>query len=142
RRTALHRAVSSLIKFQPDIMRRGEPFVMALVGSTGVGKTTTVAKLAAHVALYKHRRVELVTLDTYRIAAVEQLKTYSEIIGAGCHVVRSVLELDAVLQRLPAEATVLIDTTGRNPHDLADQYEVSDYLRQKLTIRKCLAIQA
>jgi flagellar biosynthesis protein FlhF len=139
---AVLQTVSSLIKFQPDALQSDEATILAMVGATGVGKTTTAAKLAARVALYEHRRVELVTLDIYRIAAVEQLKTYAEIIGAGCHVVRSVFELDAVLRRLPSEATVLIDTTGRNPHDLADQYELSDYLRQRSEIRKCLVVQA
>lgn len=141
-RTALLRVISSLIRFQADPLKGAEAATMAVIGATGVGKTTTVAKLAARMALYEQRRVELVTLDTYRIAAVEQLKTYAEIIGAGCHVVRSVLELDAVLRRMPADATVLIDTTGRNPHDLADQYELSDYLLQRKNIRKCLAVQA
>lgn len=140
-KAALKQAVASSIKFQPDVLQN-EGAVLAVIGATGVGKTTTVAKLAARVALYEHRRVELVTLDTYRIAAVEQLKTYAEIIGAGCHVVRSVFELDAVLRRLPSDATVLIDTTGRSPHDLADQYELSDYLQHRPEIRKCLAIQA
>jgi len=140
-KAALKQAVASVIKFQPDVLQN-EGAVLAVIGATGVGKTTTVAKLAARVALYEHRRVELVTLDTYRIAAVEQLKTYAEIIGAGCHVVRSVFELDAVLRRLPSDATVLIDTTGRSPHDLADQYELSDYLQHRPEIRKCLAIQA
>ena len=139
---ALFQAVSSTIRFEPDPLQRQEANILAIVGATGVGKTTTVAKLAARVALYEHRPVELVTLDTYRIAAVEQLKTYAEIIGAGCHVVRSVFELDAVLRRLPSDATVLIDTTGRNPHDLADQFELSDYLRQRSEIRKCLVVQA
>ncbi len=139
---ALNRAVGSMVKFTPDPLKTEKGATLAIIGATGVGKTTTVAKLAAHVALYEHRRVEMVTLDTYRIAAVEQLKTYAEIIGAGCHVVRSVFELDAVLHRLPIEATVLIDTTGRSPHDLADQYEVSEYLRQRPEIRKCLALQA
>lgn len=141
-RATLLRALSTNIKFEPDALQRDKPVVMAVIGPTGVGKTTTVAKLAARVSLHEHRRVELVTLDTYRIAAVEQLKTYAEIIGAGCHIVRSVLELDAVLRRLPVDATVLIDTTGRSPHDLADQYELSDYLRQHREIRKCLAAQA
>jgi flagellar biosynthesis protein FlhF len=113
-----------------------------MIGATGVGKTTTLAKLAASLSLIEHRRVELVTVDTYRIAAVEQLRTYAEIIGAGCHVVRSVYELDEVLRRLSPDATVLIDTTGRNPHDLADQHELSGYLHQHAEIRKCLAIQA
>lgn len=140
-RATLLRALSINLKFEEIAFAR-DPIVMAMIGPTGVGKTTTVAKLAARISLHEHRRVELVTLDTYRIAAVEQLKTYAEIIGAGCHVVRTVIELDAVLARLPAEATVLIDTTGRSPHDLADQFELSDYLRGRLSIRKCLAVQA
>jgi flagellar biosynthesis protein FlhF len=140
-RATLLRALSVNLKFEEIALGR-EPIVMAMIGPTGVGKTTTIAKLAARTSLHEHRRVELVTLDTYRIAAVEQLKTYAEIIGAGCHVVRTVLELDAVLTKLPADATVLIDTTGRSPHDLADQFELSDYLSSRLSIRKCLAIQA
>lgn len=115
---------------------------VAVIGATGVGKTTTIAKLAAKATLDDGKRVELVTLDTYRIAAVEQLKTYAEIIGAGCHVVRSVEHLDRVLEKIGDEATVLIDTTGRSPYDLSDQFEVSDYLRLNNNIHKCLAVQA
>jgi flagellar biosynthesis protein FlhF len=114
----------------------------AFIGPTGVGKTTTIAKLAARVALRARRRVEMITLDTYRIAAVEQLKTYAEIIGAGCHVARSVVELDALTQRLAGEATVLIDTTGRSPHDLADQLDLADYLRGNESLLKCLVLPA
>lgn len=140
--TALLKSLASFVKFETNPLQDGKPSILAVVGATGVGKTTTVAKLAARTALHERRRVELVTLDTYRIAAVEQLKTYAEIIGAGCSVVRSVLELDAVLRRFPADATVLIDTTGKNPHDLADQYELAEYLRASDEIRKCLTIQA
>lgn len=140
--TALLRSLPSLVKFAENPLQQNKPATMAIIGSTGVGKTTTIAKLAARVALHERRRVELVTLDTYRIAAVEQLKTYAEIIGAGCTVVRSVFELDAVLRRFPEDATVLIDTTGKNPHDLADQYELADYLRERKEIHKCLALQA
>lgn len=138
---ALQTVSPALVKFEEDPLRQTDPAILAIIGSTGVGKTTTIAKLAARVALRERRRVELVTLDTYRIAAVEQLKTYAEIIGAGCHVVRSVLELDATLRKMPADASVLIDTTGRNPHDLADQFELADYLQRRSDIRKCLAIQ-
>lgn len=140
--TALLKALASFVKFESNPLQEGKPSILAVVGATGVGKTTTVAKLAARIALHEKRRVELVTLDTYRIAAVEQLKTYAEIIGAGCSVVRSVFELDAVLRRFPSDATVLIDTTGKNPHDLADQYELAEYLRASDEIRKCLTIQA
>ena len=97
---------SSRIKFSSDPLKQETPAMLALIGSTGVGKTTTVAKLAARVALHECRPVDLVTLDTYRIAAVEQLKTYAEIIGARCHVIRSVFELDAVLKRVPKDSTV------------------------------------
>jgi flagellar biosynthesis protein FlhF len=139
---SLRKAILSLINFGEDPLKGEESAVLAFIGATGVGKTTTIAKLAARIALEERRRVELVTLDTYRIAAVEQLKTYAEIIGVGCHVVRSVLELDVLVRRFPADATVLIDTTGRNPHDLADQHELSDYLKRHTEIRKCLAVQA
>lgn len=116
--------------------------VVALIGPTGVGKTTTIAKLAARCALRERRRVELITLDTYRIAAVEQLRVYAEIIGAGFHVPRSVLELDALIRRYSGEATILIDTTGRSARDLADQMELADYLRGNEQISKSLLIQA
>jgi len=140
--TVLLNTLSSKIVFEEDPLKLAKPAILALIGSTGVGKTTTIAKLAARVALHENKRVELVTLDTYRIAAVAQLQTYADIIGAGCHVVRSVLELDAVLRRMPEDATILIDTIGKNPHDLADQYEISDYLQSRRDIRKCLAIDA
>lgn len=139
---ALIYGLTSLIKFEENPLESQQPAMMAVIGATGVGKTTTIAKIAARVALRERRPVELVTLDTYRIAAVEQLKTYAEIIGAGCHVARSVFELDATLRRLPQNSTVLIDTTGKNPHDLADQYELADYLKGRREIRKCLAMQA
>jgi flagellar biosynthesis protein FlhF len=116
--------------------------VAAFIGSTGVGKTTTIAKLAAAIALRARRRVELITLDTYRIAAVQQLRTYAEIISAGCHVARSVGELDALLRRFAKQATVLIDTTGRSPHDLADQIEFADYLREQPALLKALVLPA
>jgi flagellar biosynthesis protein FlhF len=146
-RTGLVSALPSSVCFGEDPLAilpaaSNAPMAIAFIGPTGVGKTTTIAKLAARVGLRARRRVELITLDTYRIAAVEQLKTYAEIIGAGCHVARSVVELDALTQRFAGEATVLIDTIGRSPHDLADQLEFADYLRGNEQMHKCLVIQA
>lgn len=141
-RTALIRGLAENLKFKDDPLKKDTGAIMAVVGPTGVGKTTTIAKLAARVALSEKRKVELVTLDTYRIAAVEQLKTYAEIIGAGCHVVRSTLELDAMLRNLPDNRVILIDTTGKSPHDLADQYELCEYLQSRSDIAKCLTVQA
>lgn len=145
-RIGLVKTLPSLITFGDDPLAPRKSStnhsVVALVGPTGVGKTTTIAKLAARAALRERKRVELITLDTYRIAAVDQLRTYAEIIGAGFHVPRSVLELDALVQRFSSEATVLIDTIGRSARDLADQLELADYLRNNEQIVKCLAIQA
>jgi flagellar biosynthesis protein FlhF len=142
--TGLVKTLSTFINFGelPSVGKDNANSVIALVGPTGVGKTTTVAKLAARAALREHKRVELITLDTYRIAAVEQLRTYAEIIGAGFHVPRSVLELDALIQRFSGDATILIDTIGRSARDLADQLELADYLRANEEIIKCLVIQA
>jgi flagellar biosynthesis protein FlhF len=141
-RFCLKKVLPSLVKFSSDPLQSMQPTVMALVGPTGVGKTTTIAKLAARVALRARRRVELLTLDTYRIAAVDQLKTYAEIIGVGCHVARSVLELNMLVRRFSNDATVLIDTAGRGPNDLADHMELADYLCSNDDILKTLVLSA
>ncbi len=125
-----------------DIGSPGTPSGVVFVGPTGVGKTTTIAKLAAFASLRAQQRVELITLDTYRIAAVEQLKSYAEIIGAGFHVARSAVELNALKCRFAGKALVLIDTAGRSPNDLADQMEFSSYLRNDCDLLKCLVLQA
>lgn len=93
---------------------KGRPRTIALVGPTGVGKTTTVAKLAANFKLRERQRVGLVTLDTYRIAAVEQLRTYAEIIGVPLRVVSSGPELADAIATFSDCDVVLIDTAGRS----------------------------
>ncbi len=93
------------------------PRVIALIGPTGVGKTTTIAKLAANLKLRERRRVGLITLDTYRIAAVEQLRTYAQIIDVPLEVAQDPAELSAVLERMRDCDVVLIDTAGRSQND-------------------------
>jgi len=97
--------------------RNGAPDVVALIGPTGVGKTTTLAKLAANLKLREKYRVGLITLDTFRIAAVEQLKRYAEIIGSPCKVVSNQEELKAAIESMRDMDFVLIDTAGRSPKD-------------------------
>jgi flagellar biosynthesis protein FlhF len=98
--------------------------VVAIVGPTGVGKTTTIAKLAAHWAL-RHSSADLaiVSTDSYRIGAREQLQTYARIIGAPLYAADSGPELAQVLERLRTKKLVLIDTAGVGPRDgrLAEQ---------------------
>ena len=104
------------------------PHVVALVGPTGVGKTTTIAKLAADLSLRQGHRVGLITIDTYRIAAIEQLRKYSELIRSPLEVVHSPDEMTAALGRLRGCDFVLIDTAGRSPKDALKLNELKDYL--------------
>lgn len=93
------------------------PHVVALIGPTGVGKTTTLAKLAANLKLREKRRVGLITLDTYRIAAIDQLKRYADIIGSPLRVVANADELIDAMKTMSDMDFVLIDTAGRSPKD-------------------------
>lgn len=95
----------------------GRPRTIALIGPTGVGKTTTIAKLAANFKLKQKKKVGLITLDTYRIAAVDQLRTYADIIGVPLHVVVTEDELRVALKSLTHCDVVLIDTAGRSQRD-------------------------
>jgi len=94
--------------------------VLAFVGPTGVGKTTTVAKLAARARL-AGRSVALVTIDTFRMAAVDQLARYAEVLDAPLRVVEAPEALAPTLAALAAYDVVLVDTTGRNPRGSATQ---------------------
>jgi flagellar biosynthesis protein FlhF len=93
------------------------PHVVALIGPTGVGKTTTLAKLAANLKLKERHRVGLITLDTYRIAAVDQLKRYADIIGSPLRVVSNAEDLREAVRSMSDCDFILIDTAGRSPND-------------------------
>lgn len=113
---------------KPGHARDGRPLTIALVGPTGVGKTTTVAKLAAAYKLRHGKRVGLVTTDTYRIAAVDQLRTYAEIIGLPLKVAMSPAEIGTVCQSLADCDVVLIDTAGRSQRDAGRLDELAQFI--------------
>lgn len=108
----------------------GECRVVALIGPTGVGKTTTLAKLAAHFRLREKRQVGLITVDTYRIAAVEQLRTYAEIIDLPMEVVSTPRDMRHAIARLAHLDLVLIDTAGRSPSDELKIQELKSFLAE------------
>jgi flagellar biosynthesis protein FlhF len=101
----------------PILVEPGHRRIVALVGPTGVGKTTTIAKLAANFRLRDGIKMGLVTVDTYRIAAVEQLRTYAEIIDLPMKVVTNPQEMRQALDELAGLDLILIDTAGRSPRD-------------------------
>ncbi len=112
---------------QDDIIVKGG--VYALIGPTGVGKTTTTAKLAARaVVRYGADKVALLTTDSYRIGAVEQLKIYGKILGVAVHAVKGAEDLRLTISSLRNKHLVLIDTAGMGQRDerVGDQNEMFD----------------
>lgn len=118
--------------YQKIILKIGQPHLIDIrtqktkyiffVGPTGVGKTTTIAKIASTLKLTKKTKVALITSDTYRIAAVEQLKTYANILGIPLEVVYSADEMDNTIDKLKDYDLVLVDTAGRS-HQNAEQIQ-------------------
>jgi len=107
---------------------KSSPHIIALLGPTGVGKTTTIAKLAASAKLRHGLRVGLITSDTYRIAAVEQLRTYAAIIGVPLQVVTTPDELAEARDSLKSCELILVDTAGRSQNDARRVGELLDLL--------------
>ena len=99
-----------------------KPYVIIFLGPTGVGKTTTLAKIAADFALNQKKSVGLITADTFRIAAVEQLKTYAEILGMPVNVVYSSTEIGEAISSYSDKDVILVDTPGRS-HRNKSQFE-------------------
>ncbi|MBA3988854.1 flagellar biosynthesis protein FlhF [Aliidiomarina maris] len=125
-----------------DILSQGG--VVALVGPTGVGKTTTIAKLAARYAqINGPDSVALVTTDTFRIAASEQLQTYARIIGCPIKVARDAEELNAVLVQFRQRRLVLIDTAGMSQRDIRLSEQLATLMENsRLRIRPYLVLSA
>jgi flagellar biosynthesis protein FlhF len=114
--------------------------MFALVGPTGVGKTTTIGKLATrHVLQHGAESLALVTTDSYRIASHEQLRTLGGILGAGVHVVDQRRSLAETLDALGHKSLVLIDTAGMHPSDPALKHQL-DVLAAETRVRKLLVL--
>ncbi|MCW8918225.1 MAG: flagellar biosynthesis protein FlhF [Gammaproteobacteria bacterium] len=124
-----------------DIIQRGG--IVALIGPTGVGKTTTVAKLAARYTLrHGAGRVALVTTDSYRIGAQQQLNTFGKILGAPVHVARNGEELRKILLALRDKSLVLIDTAGMSQRDVRLSEQLSMLYQTGLPVRSYAVLSA
>ncbi|SHO50742.1 flagellar biosynthesis protein FlhF [Desulfopila aestuarii DSM 18488] len=142
RRFAL-RAIESLVEVRPPAFQKTKAQSrIALIGPTGVGKTTTLAKLAAHYLGNHSNSVAMITIDTYRIAAVEQLKVYGEIMHLPVDVVISPDQLEEAITRHSDKSLILIDTAGRSPRDTLCIEELTSFLRPHLEIEKHLVLSA
>ena len=108
---------------------QGRPRTIAFIGPTGVGKTTTIAKLAAIFKLQQKKQVGLITVDTYRIAAVEQLRTYADIMDVPLHVVQETDQLASAMRKCAGCDVVLIDTAGRSQRDPQKLDQLEQFIR-------------
>ncbi|MGB9697787.1 MAG: AAA family ATPase [Thermodesulfobacteriota bacterium] len=102
--------------------------IWAFVGPTGVGKTTTIAKLAALYHLRYQKKIALITLDTFRIGAIEQLQTYAQILQLPLQVAKDGETLRQAINNNVDRDLVLIDTAGRSPHQQLDLEELKNFL--------------
>jgi len=126
-RKALYILAGELSIFESDLLEQGG--VVALIGPTGVGKTTTIAKMAARFALrHGHRNVALITTDSFRIGARDQLQTYARILNVPVRTVTSRDEMDEALNILGDRRLILVDTAGMAAaHErIADQRDIFD----------------
>jgi flagellar biosynthesis protein FlhF len=125
-----------------DIIRHGG--VVSLVGPTGVGKTTTIAKLAARFSqVHGADSVALISTDTYRIAGFEQLSTYGKIIGCQVKLAKDASELDYLIQAFADKKLVLIDTAGMGQRDIRlSKYLSTLIANARVRIRNYLVLAA
>jgi flagellar biosynthesis protein FlhF len=114
---------------EPIKLKRFKRTVVLLIGPTGVGKTTTLAKLAAIYSINHHAKVGVITTDTYRIAAVEQLKTYAQILEIPLTIVYAPEEIADALREHEDKDIVFVDTAGKSPSDRSHEEEVKDLIR-------------
>lgn len=115
---------------------------ISLIGPTGVGKTTTVAKLAAGYLNRFAGKVALITIDTYRIAAVEQLKVYGDIMNLPVEVVIKPQDMEKALNKHNDCELILIDTAGRSPGNTMELQEMTTFLRPEYEVENHLLLSA
>lgn len=122
------RIIKELGDIETIKINRGKSKVVLFIGPTGVGKTTTIAKIASHFTISKNMNVGLITADTYRIAAVEQLRTYANILDIPVEVVYSNDEIQDAINRFKDKDLVLIDTAGRSHKNKEQEEDIKELI--------------
>ncbi len=132
--------ISRVIDVTDPFRETQRQVLAAFIGPTGVGKTTTIAKLAADLSLRQKKTVGLISIDSYRIAAIEQLKTYASILGVPCFAADSPSNLEFALRRMKDRDVILIDTAGQSHYDTARMKEMKKLIGSDKSINSHLLL--
>lgn len=122
--------IKGALEHMIHINKPKDEHIIILVGPTGVGKTTTIAKLAGRLSLIEKKKVGLITVDTYRIGAIEQLKTYADIMNIPFNVVFSIKDMEKSIEDMSDCDMILIDTTGRSSKNIMQISELGAFIRK------------
>jgi len=118
------------------------PTVVAMIGPTGVGKTTTAAKIAAWYSIHEGLQVALLSMDCYRIGATDQLRTYAKIMRLPCEIALRKKDLQGALLRHQDKDLIIIDTAGKSPYDPNHIRELSEWFSLENMIEPYLVLSA
>lgn len=124
-----HYISEMLVPAGPIQLNKNRATTVMFIGPTGVGKTTSIAKLAALHKIREEKKVALITVDTYRIAAVEQLRTYADLIGVPFKVVSTPAELQSAVQSFKDKDLIMVDSAGRSPRNKEKMKELHDFVQ-------------
>jgi flagellar biosynthesis protein FlhF len=142
-RDTIRETIGSMVRCAGAVrLKKNGPRVIALVGPTGVGKTTTIAKLAAMYALKRKVKVALVTTDTFRAGAVEQLKTYANILRVPMETASTKKELSKVLESHSDKDIILVDTAGRSSREGGNLDDLDGLLKADPGIERHLCLSS
>jgi flagellar biosynthesis protein FlhF len=135
-------AVENLIKQSIPVVRNSKKGkrVKVIIGPTGVGKTTTLAKLSAYHSITEKESVGLITIDTYRIAAVEQLKIYAKIIGIPLEIAQGNEEFKKSLNKFADKDVIFVDTPGTSRNDMISLNKLNETLKSEIPFESNLLL--